>query len=167
MVVGDGLQEESQLGPLQNARQLNIVKNLVDSARENNGRIVCGGEEVEGGGYFYQPTIVADQTDGDRLVDEEQFGPVLPVIKYSDIDEVVARANRNSQGLGGSVWSNDIDKAVEIAKRLECGSAWINEHGSIQPDAPFGGIKQSGVGVEFGMHGLLEYTSIQTLKIAK
>ena len=167
VVVGDGMQEESQLGPLQNARQLNIVKNLVESARENNGRIVCGGEEIDGGGYFYQPTIVADQTDGDRIVDEEQFGPVLPVIKYSDVDEAVARANRNSQGLGGSVWSNDIEKAVGIAQRLECGAVWVNEHGAIQPDAPFGGVKQSGVGVEFGTHGLLEYTSIQTLKIAK
>ena len=167
VVVGDGLQEESQLGPLQNARQLKIVKTLVDSARENNGRIVCGGEEIKGGGYFYQPTIVADQTDGDRLVDEEQFGPVLPVIKYTDVDDVVRRANANSQGLGGSVWSNDIDKAKAVAQQLECGACWVNEHGAIQPDAPFGGVKQSGVGVEFGMHGLLEYTSIQTLKIAK
>ena len=167
VVVGDGMQAESQLGPLQNSRQLNIVKNLVESARENNARILSGGEQIEGPGYFYKPTIIADQTDGDRIVDEEQFGPVMPVIKYSDIDEVVERANRNSQGLGGSVWSKDLDKAQAIAQRLETGSAWVNDHGSIQPDAPFGGIKQSGMGVEFGLHGLLEYTSVQTVKVAK
>jgi len=166
-VLGDGMQEDSQLGPLQNARQLNVVSTLVESARENNGRILCGGEKLDGPGYFYKPTIVADQTDGDRVVDEEQFGPVLPVIKYSDLDEVIERANRNSQGLGGSVWSKDLEKAQQVAQRLECGAAWINDHGSIQPDAPFGGVKQSGLGVEFGLHGLLEYTSIQTVKIVK
>lgn len=167
VVVGDGLKEESELGPLQNAKQLSIVKNLVENARENNGRILSGGEQIDGGGYFYKPTIVADQSDGDRIVDEEQFGPVLPVIKYTDIEDVIERANRNSQGLGGSVWSNDIEKAQQIAQRLETGSVWINEHGSIQPDAPFGGVKQSGLGVEFGLAGLLEYTSSQTVKIPK
>ena len=75
------------------------------------------------------------------MVDEEQFGPILPVIKYTDIAEVVERANRNSAGLGGSVWSNDINKAIKVACQLECGSVWINEHGAIQPDAPFGGGK--------------------------
>jgi len=89
------------------------------------------------------------------------------VIKYSDVDDAVERANRSSSGLGGSVWSEDIEQAKTIASRLECGAAWINEHGSLQPDAPFGGVKQSGFGVEFGVYGLEEYTSIQTLKIAK
>ncbi len=95
------------------------------------------------------------------------LGPILPIIKYSDIDEVIERANRNDRGLGGSVWSADAAKAAELAQRLECGSAWVNDHGAIQPDAPFGGIKQSGMGVEFGLYGLEEFTSIQTLKIAK
>lgn len=166
-IVGNGLEEATQLGPLQNANQLNIVKSLLDNAKSNNARIVAGGNEIEGPGYFFQPTIVADQSDGDRLVDEEQFGPVMPVIKYSDIEDVIARANRSSSGLGGSVWSDDIAKATAIASRLECGSAWVNDHGAIQPDAPFGGVKQSGFGVEFGSYGLEEYTSIQTLKIAK
>jgi acyl-CoA reductase-like NAD-dependent aldehyde dehydrogenase len=106
-------------------------------------------------------------TDGIRLVDEEQFGPILPVIKYSDIDDAIRRANASPNGLGGSIWSNDTKKATELAMRLECGTAWVNEHGAIQPNAPFGGIKQSGIGVEFGQHGLEEYTSIQTLKIMK
>lgn len=166
-VVGNGLEEATQLGPLQNAKQLSIVKSLLDSAKSNNARIVAGGNEIDGPGYFFEPTIVADQSDGDRLVDEEQFGPILPVIKYSDVEDVIERANRSSSGLGGSVWSDDIAKATEIASRLECGTAWVNDHGAIQPDAPFGGVKQSGFGVEFGSYGLEEYTSIQTLKIAK
>jgi len=166
-VVGNGLEEASQLGPLQNAKQLSIVKDLLGNAKSNNARVVAGGNEIDGPGYFFEPTIIADQSDGDRLVDEEQFGPLLPVIKYSDIDDVIERANRSSSGLGGSVWSDDIAKATEIASRLECGTAWVNEHGAIQPNAPFGGVKQSGFGVEFGSYGLEEYTSIQTLKVAK
>ena len=166
-VVGNGLDEASQLGPLQNAKQLAIVKSLLDSAKSNNARVVAGGNEIDGPGYFFEPTIVADQSDGDRLVDEEQFGPVMPVIKYSDIEDVIARANSSASGLGGSVWGDDVEKAKEIASRLECGTAWVNEHGAIQPNAPFGGVKQSGFGVEFGSYGLEEYTSIQTLKIAK
>lgn len=166
-VVGNGLEESSQLGPLQNAKQLSIVKSLLDNAKSNNARVAAGGEELEGPGYFFKPTIVADVSDGDRLVDEEQFGPVMPVIKYTDLDDVIRRANASSSGLGGSVWSDDVEKATEIASQLETGTAWVNEHASIQPDAPFGGVKQSGFGVEFGSYGLEEYTSIQTLKIAK
>ena len=166
-VVGNGLEENTELGPLQNANQLAIVKSLVENAKSNNAKFVAGGEEIAGAGYFFKPTVVAGVSDGDRLVDEEQFGPVLPVIKYSDIDDAVARANNSASGLGGSVWSDDVEQAKSVASRLECGTAWVNEHGAIQPDAPFGGVKQSGFGVEFGVYGLEEYTSIQTLKIAK
>ena len=167
VVVGNGLEEATELGPVQNPDQLSVVKDLAEDARNNGGQFLSGGEEVDGPGYFYKPTIVAGLSDGNRLVDEEQFGPILPVIKYSDVDEVVQRANNNENGLGGSVWSSDTAKAVEIAKQLECGTAWVNEHGAIQPDAPFGGVKQSGIGVEFGRYGLEEYTSIQTLKVMK
>jgi len=167
VVVGNGLEEGVELGPIQNKKQLDKVIDLAEDAKVNGGRFLAGGNVMEGGGYFFEPTIVADLTDGSRLVDEEPFGPILPVIKYSDIDEVIARANDNDSGLGGSVWSNDLDKAAALAQRLECGSAWVNDHGAIQPDAPFGGIKQSGIGVEFGLYGLEEYCSIQTLKICK
>ena len=135
--------------------------------RDRAGRFLAGGHRIERDGYFFEPTVVADLTDGSRLVDEEPFGPIVPIIKYSDIDEVIERANRNDRGLGGSVWSSDTEKATALAQRLECGSAWVNDHGAIQPDAPFGGIKQSGIGVEFGLYGLEEFTSIQTLKIAR
>ncbi len=167
VVVGDGLEEGTELGPVQNEAQLNIVEELADSARADGGRFLCGGKRIDRKGYFFEPTIVADLTDGHRLVDEEPFGPIVPMIKYSDIDEVIARANRNECGLGGSIWSSDLDKAAVLAQRLECGSAWVNDHGALQPDAPFGGIKQSGMGVEFGLYGLEEFTSIQTLKVVK
>lgn len=167
VVVGDGLQEGTELGPIQNKQQFDIVQGFAESARADGGRFLAGGKPMDREGYFFEPTIVADLTDGCQLVDEEPFGPILPIIKYSDVDEVIERANRNAQGLGGSIWSSDPAKAAELAQRLECGSAWVNDHGAIQPDAPFGGIKQSGMGVEFGLYGLEEFTSIQTLKIAK
>lgn len=166
-VVGDGLAEGTQLGPVQNKEQLEIVRELAEDARAHGARFLSGGHVRAGKGYFFEPTVVADISDGTRLVDEEPFGPILPVIKYSDIDEVIARANNSPNGLGGSIWSKDPGKAAELALRLECGTAWVNEHGAIQPNAPFGGIKQSGIGVEFGRYGLEEYTSIQTLKIMK
>lgn len=165
--VGNGLEEGVELGPIQNAKQLQIVIDLAEDAKANGGRFLSGGNKIAGEGYFFEPTIVADLTDGSRLVDEEPFGPIVPIIKYSDVDGVIAKANENDAGLGGSIWSKDIAKATELAKRMECGSVWINTHGAIQPNAPFGGIKQSGFGVEFGLYGLEECTSIQTLSIPK
>ncbi|PQO98687.1 aldehyde dehydrogenase [Massilia phosphatilytica] len=165
--VGDGLEPGVELGPVQNRAQLDIVRDLLEDAREHGGEVLAGGKVREGKGFFFEPAIVAGLTNGARLVDEEQFGPILPVIRYTDIDEAVRLANDNPNGLGGSVWSSDTARAVEIGKRLECGSVWINEHGAVQPDAPFGGVKQSGIGVEFGKHGLAEFTTIQTVKIMK
>ena len=167
LVVGNGLEEATQLGPLQNKKQLDIVIDLADSARQQGGRFLCGGKPIPGAGYFFQPTIVADLSNGDRLVDEEPFGPIVPVIKFSDTEEALDLANDNDSGLGASVWSSDVDRATVLALRMQAGSVWINEHGAIQPNAPFGGVKQSGFGVEFGSHGLEEFTSLQTLKIVK
>ena len=167
VVVGNGLDPDSQLGPLQNRAQFDIVAKLAEDAREAGGRVLAGGKAREGKGYFFEPTIVAGLTNGARLVDEEQFGPILPVIRYTDVEEAIRLANDNPNGLGGSVWSSDPARATVIGKRLECGSVWINEHGAVQPDAPFGGVKQSGIGVEFGKQGLEEFTTIQTVKIMK
>ena len=165
--VGDGLEPGTELGPVQNRAQLNIVRELADDARAQGGMVLAGGSVRPGEGFFFEPTIVAGLSNGARLVDEEQFGPILPVIRYQNVDEAVRLANDNPNGLGGSVWSRDLARAIEIGKRLECGSVWINEHGAVQPDAPFGGVKQSGIGVEFGSHGLAEFTTIQTVKIMK
>lgn len=165
--IGNGMEEGVDFGPLQNEDQLNFVCELAEDAKRAGGRILCGGERPKGPGYFYPITLVADISDGSRLVDEEQFGPILPIIKYNDIEDVIKRANNSPFGLGGSVWSKDLEMATRIASRLECGTAWVNDHASVQPDAPFGGVKQSGYGVEFGLYGLEEYTSIQTLKVVK
>ena len=165
--VGNGLEEGVELGPVQNAKQLQIVADLAQSAKAAGGRILAGGNKIDGNGYFFEPTIVADLTNGSRLVDEEPFGPILPIIKYSDIDEVIRQANQSDSGLGGSIWSADVDKAAALASRMECGSVWINAHGAVQPNMPFGGVKQSGFGVEFGLYGLEECTSIQAVRIPK
>ncbi len=168
MKVGEGSNEDVVLGPIQNRRQYDIVAGLVQSA-ESRGRVLLGGdpaeiqEEMGGRGYFYPLTIIADMENGDPLVDREQFGPVLPIIRYREIEEAIEKANDNPNGLGGSVWSRDIEKAKEIANRMECGSVWINKHGMIQPNAPFGGVKRSGFGVEFAEEGLVEYTDIQVV----
>ena len=152
---GNGLDEGNVLGPLQNEKQFDIVSALVDDARERGARIVAGGSAApEHGPLFYRTTVVADISDGARLVDEEQFGPVIPVIRYSDVGDAVRRANASTQGLGGSVWSQDIEAATEVARRVQAGTVWINQHGAINPHVPFGGIKASGYGQEFGVAGL-------------
>ncbi len=167
LAVGDGLAPGSELGPLQNHRQLAIVEELADDARQQGARFLCGGRRLDRPGYFYAPTVIADATDAMRVVAEEQFGPLVPVLRYRDVDDAIARANMSDSGLGGSVWSADAARATALAQRLECGTAWVNAHGAVQPDAPFGGVKQSGIGVEFGRHGLAEYTALQTVKVAK
>ncbi len=163
IAVGDGLDPASALGPIQNEMQLKKVKSLVAEAKKKGGKILLGGKPSGGSGYFYPITLVADVDNGFKLVDEEQFGPVLPIIRFKTIEEAIAKANDNSAGLGGSVWSKDIAKAQAIASRLECGTVWINKHGAIQPNAPFGGVKQSGFGIEFGEEGLKEFTTVQTV----
>nr|WP_047166164.1 aldehyde dehydrogenase family protein [Sphingomonas sp. Y57] len=161
--TGDGMAADSQLGTIQNRMQFDRVSKLVDAARADGVRVLCGGAPIEGDGLFYPVTLLADAKEGMAIVDEEQFGPALPILRYSDVDDAVARANDNPNGLGGSVWSSDPDAALAIASRLECGSVWINSHAMVRPDAPFGGVKQSGIGVEFGTLGLAEFTTVQVI----
>ena len=123
---------------------------MADGARQ--GRVLLGGAADEG--LFFPVTLIADLPADAPLIVEEQFGPALPIIRYSDVDEAIAAANASENGLGGSVWSKDLEKAKSIALQMECGSVWINKHGAIQPNAPFGGVKRSGLGVEFGEEGL-------------
>lgn len=166
-VVGDGLDAGVTFGPVQNLEQLQLVQALVADARAQGGRVLCGGARLDHAGYFYPPTLVADVTDGQRLVDEEQFGPVLPLIAYRDVEDVLQRANAGDMGLGGSVWGPDVAQAEALASRLESGVAWVNCHAQIQPNTPFGGSKMSGFGVEFGLEGLLEFTGQQLLFVRK
>ncbi|WP_221937707.1 aldehyde dehydrogenase family protein [Variovorax sp. KBS0712] len=158
--MGDGMDEKNVLGPVQNRMQFDKVARLVADAKKK-GQVLTGGEPGEG--LFFPATIVAGLKNGDALVDEEQFGPALPVIRYTDVEDAIRAANDSENGLGGSVWSKDIEHAKRIASRLECGSVWINKHGAIQPNAPFGGVKASGLGVEFAEEGLKEYTDAQVI----
>lgn len=160
ITMGNGMDEASMLGPVQNRLQFDKVARLVADAK-TRGRVIVGGEPGEG--LFFPPTIIAGLRNGDPLVDEEQFGPALPIIRYSDVDEAIRMANDSENGLGGSVWSSDIEAAKKVASRMDCGSVWINKHGAIQPNAPFGGVKKSGLGVEFAEEGLVEYTDIQVI----
>ena len=165
--VGDGTDADSRLGPINNAPQFERVKELVADALANGARATTGGKAMERPGYFFEPTILTDIHDGTRIVDEEQFGPALPVIAYRDIDDVVERANSTHFGLSGSVWGADSDRAAEVASRLECGTAWVNTHLALAPQQPFGGFKWSGMGVENGPWGLAEFTEVQALHRSK
>ncbi|PKP78951.1 MAG: aldehyde dehydrogenase [Alphaproteobacteria bacterium HGW-Alphaproteobacteria-3] len=165
-IIGDGLKQGTQLGPLQNKMQFEKVKELIEDAKKT-GNVIAGGETPEQTGYFIRPTIVRDITDGTRLVDEEQFGPVLPVIKYSDPEDAVARANASPYGLGGSIWSSDPQKAYDLATKLESGTVWVNKHADLAPNIPFGGARFSGLGTELGEEGLAEFTQLKIINMAK
>ncbi|WP_458109536.1 aldehyde dehydrogenase family protein [Arthrobacter sp. R3-55] len=155
MPMGNGLDENNVLGPLQNRQQYDIVARLVEAARESGARVLLGGNpDADAPGNFYPTTLVADIDNDNPLVAEEQFGPALPIIKYSTVDEAVAKANALDVGLGASVWSSDLNAAREVASRIQAGTVWINKHGAVDPRVPFGGAKQSGYGLEFGAEGL-------------
>jgi acyl-CoA reductase-like NAD-dependent aldehyde dehydrogenase len=159
--VGPGTQPDVQLGPLTTRAQFLRVQELVDQARAGGARAVAGGQALDGPGNFFAPTILTGTPDTARVVAEEQFGPVLPILPYDTIDEAVTRANATPFGLCGSVWGTDDERARQVAQRLECGTAYVNAHGGITPYQPFGGIRDSGVGVEQGRLGLQAYCDVR------
>lgn len=161
--VGDGLADGTELGPIQNKMQYEKVKNLLDDCKQQKQRYLLGGELPATPGYFIPVTLVDNPPDQSRVVVEEAFGPVLPLLKYKDIDDVVARANDTEYGLAASVWGRDLALAEKVASRLEAGTVWINHAHVFSPDIAFGGHKQSGVGIENSLHGLSEYCNAQTV----
>ncbi|HEY1826805.1 MAG TPA: aldehyde dehydrogenase family protein [Acidimicrobiales bacterium] len=165
--VGDGMAPDSKLGPINNEPQFERVKELVADAISGGATAVTGGKAIDGPGYFFEPTILAGLSDGTRIVDEEQFGPALPVISYRDLGDAIERANATHFGLSGSVWSADPDRAWDVASQLECGTAWVNTHLALSPSQPFGGFKWSGVGVENGPWGLAEFSEFQVVHRSK
>lgn len=164
--VGDGSEQGTQIGPIQNAAQHARVQDLIADSRAAGYRVI-GEERIEGDGFFIPVTIVDNPPDDARIVVEEQFGPVLPLLKFHDLDDAVARANASEYGLGASVWTADLERAQGIADRLAAGAVWINESQHLSPHAAFGGQKQSGLGVEGGAEGLLEFTVHQTVFMRK
>ena len=164
-VVGDGLDQGTTVGPVQNKMQFEKVKEILADARRH-GVVVAGGTTLDRPGYFLRPTIVRDIAEGSRLVDEEQFGAVLPVIRFTDDEDALTRANASVHGLGGSIWSSDPARAYALADRMEAGTVWINQHAQLDADIPFGGAKASGVGTELGREGLLEFTQLKVINAA-
>jgi acyl-CoA reductase-like NAD-dependent aldehyde dehydrogenase len=165
-IVGDGLDAATQYGPLQNKAQYERVKGFLRDAHLH-GKVIAGGSALQREGYFIAPTIVRDIADDSRLVQEEQFGPVLPVLKYADLDDAIARANDSEYGLGGTVWGADLNRAFSVAQRIASGTVWVNKHLDLPPDVPFAGAKQSGFGAEMGQEGLEEFTQLRIINMAK
>jgi acyl-CoA reductase-like NAD-dependent aldehyde dehydrogenase len=169
LVVGDGLEPAVTMGPLHTRTAQVRAEGLLDDAVRrgaevrNLGRI--DNEATFAGGYFMRPVAVTNVSDDAPLMTEEQFCPAIPVAAYDDLDDALARANRSIYGLGGSVWGGDVNRAVEVAGRVEAGQVWVNTHGvhSINHLAPYGGVKQSGIGRKSGIEGIREYLQSQTI----
>ncbi|MFI8185895.1 aldehyde dehydrogenase family protein [Actinacidiphila glaucinigra] len=165
--IGDGTDPATQYGPLNNRSQRDRVAELVSDAVSQGATLAAGGSVIEGSGFFYQPTILTDISDGVRIVDEEQFGPALPVIGYRDVEDALARANATHFGLGGSVWGTDPERAATVVERVEAGMTWVNTHSATTFDQPFAGIKWSGIGVENGRWALEGFTEMQVIHQAR
>lgn len=167
--VGNGLDSGIFQGPVQNQPQFERVQQFLADIKDNKQTVTTGGSinETKTGGYFIQPTIVDRPADDSMIVKEEPFGPVLPLLVWSEEQEVIDRANNTDVGLGASVWSKDIERAVRMGEQIESGSVWINEHMGIKPWAHFGGHKNSGIGGEWGIDGLKSYCNTQTLFVNK
>lgn len=164
--VGEGFEPDVQMGPIQNKMQYDKVLDVLEDTKRQPGvRILAGGHTLNKPGYFLAPTIIADIADDSRLVTEEQFGPILPVLKYKEIDEVIARANDTRMGLAASVWTKDLEKGASVAARLEAGTVWVNHHLGSEADVPFGGFKESGMGREHGVMGLQSYMEAQVINV--
>ncbi|GAA4827846.1 aldehyde dehydrogenase family protein [Saccharopolyspora rosea] len=166
--VGDGSEPDTGLGPIQNEPQYRKVREYFEDCRANGYRFALGGEiDEDAPGWFVPVTIVDNPPEDSRLVREEPFGPILPVVKWRDEDDVVARANDTDWGLGATVWGKDLEALERIGRRIDAGTVWLNEVHQYSPLQAFGGHKQSGIGCENSVHGLVEYTNWQSITLNK
>ena len=166
--VGNGMDKGVDIGPLNNRQQLERIKSAVQAVKDNReGKILVGGEVPKGPdfdrGLFFQPTLVTDVREGSVLLKEEIFGPVLPIMVVKDLDEAIAKANDTPYGLGSSIWTTNIGRAMIACERLESGITWVNNHVRIPPEMPFGGVKDSGLGRENGLEAIDQYTEIKSV----
>lgn len=163
-VVGDGLEQGTQIGPIQNRLQFEKVLGYLAEA-ERSGRVLAGGKALDSEGFFVAPTVVRDIPDDSPLVGEEQFGPIIPILSYDDLDNAIARINASEYGLGGTVWTSDAARGEAVARRIESGTVWVNRHLDLPFDIPFGGAKQSGIGRQQGVEGLEEFTQARIVNV--
>jgi acyl-CoA reductase-like NAD-dependent aldehyde dehydrogenase len=166
-VLGSGMDPGTDLGPIQNRMQYDKLIAILADTKRSGGEILAGGELPIRPGYFFPPTVVIGLEDDARLVREEQFGPIIPVLKFTDVDDAVRRANDTPYGLCGSVWTADLKRGADIAARLEVGTAWVNQHRATLPSVPFGGAKQSGMGRQYSLIGLKGYMEPQVISVLK
>ncbi|WP_421738090.1 aldehyde dehydrogenase family protein [Caulobacter sp.] len=164
--VGAGWDAATDMGPVQNGAQYARIVGLLDDARQAGGRILTGGPLNHGPGFFLRPAIVEGLTHGARLVDEEQFGPALPLIRFSRPEDALAMANQDEYGLGGSVWTRDINAGVALARELEVGTAWINQHGAFSAALPMPFARQSGLGMDYAEFGIAEHSRAMLINAA-
>lgn len=165
--VGPGIEQGTEMGPVNNAMQFDRVNSLIADAKNKGAEFTAGGESPEGKGYFIKPSIATGIDESVDLVGEEQFGPALPVMPYKDVDEVLQRANSTSYGLGASVWSSNEERALEVAAELEAGTVWVNQHLVLSQEAPFGGAKNSGIGLAGGEWGLEDVMQLQVVNLRR
>ncbi len=162
---GDGLDPKNKLGPLQNRMQFDKVVEIFETTKRSGARILVGGDVPDRPGYFLPPTYVTDIDDDSRLVTEEQFGPIVPILKFSDLDDAIRRANDTRYGLSGSVWTADLERGEAVAAQLEVGTAWVNQHRAISAHVPFGGAKESGMGRQNSVLGLKSFMEPQVISV--
>ena len=166
--VGDGAQQGTGVGPIQNKKQFERVCELIQDAKDQGYQFLTGGDvDPSGTGYYVPITILDNPPEDARIVAEEQFGPVMPLMKFASVDEAIERANASEYGLAGAVWTADAEQGVAVAERMETGTVWVNEFMHLSPFAPFGGHKQSGIGAEYGIDGLKEFTYPQVITIKR
>lgn len=164
--VGDGLEQGTTIGPIQNKMQYDKLQGFLEDSRRH-GRIVSGGDQTEDNGYFIRPTIVRDLPDDARLVKEEQFGPILPIQSYETVEGAIAEANSFEFGLGGIIWTGDVERGVSVASQVQTGTIWVNQHMSLPYDVAFGGAKQSGMGLQNGIEGMEDFTQRRIVNARK
>jgi aldehyde dehydrogenase (NAD+) len=165
--IGDPFDSSTDQGPQVDSEQMGKILNLIDSGKKEGAKLLTGGSRHGNEGYFVQPTVFGDVKDDMRICKEEIFGPVMQILKFKTLDEVVERANSSEYGLAASVFTKNVDNAIQVSNNLRAGTVWVNCYDNFDVAAPFGGYKQSGYGREKGEYGINNYLEVKcvTMKI--